>query len=93
MARRHAYRLLESTSTTAAMIAARARGRFYYRIRRVDTAAIRLEAAIARIARREGDPHERRERAQRIRRDTLVARRLRGGLAPALKHAWGESVD
>ena len=37
--------------------------------------------------------HERRERAQRIKRDILVARRLRGGLAPALKHAWGEPVD
>ena len=58
-----------------------------------NAAANRLEAAIARIARHEGDPHERRERAQRIRRDTLVARRLRGGLAPALKHAWGEPVD
>ena len=53
----------------------------------------RLEAVIARIARREGDPHERRERAQRIKRDILVARRLRGGLAPALEHAWGEPVD
>ena len=56
-------------------------------------AANRLEAAIARIARREGDPHENRERAQRIKRDILVARRLRGGLAPALEHAWGEPVD
>ena len=46
-----------------------------------------------RIARREGDPHERRERAQRIKRDILVARRLRGGLALALTHAWGEPVD
>ena len=26
-------------------------------------------------------------------RYTLVARRLRGGLAPALTHAWGEPVD
>ena len=58
-----------------------------------NAAANRLEAAIARIARREGDPHENRERAQRIKRDILVARRLRGGLAPALKHAWGEPVD
>ena len=37
--------------------------------------------------------HECRERAQRIRNDTLVARRIRGGLAPALQHAWGGSVD
>ena len=58
-----------------------------------NAAANRLEAAIARIARREGDPHDNRERAQRIKRDILVARRLRGGLAPALKHAWGEPVD
>ena len=58
-----------------------------------NAAANRLEAAIARIARHEGDPHERRERAQRIKRDILVARRLRGGLAPALTHAWGEPVD
>ena len=58
-----------------------------------NAAANRLEAAIARIARHEGNPHERRERAQRIKRDILVARRLRGGLAPALKHAWGEPVD
>ena len=58
-----------------------------------NAAANRLEAAIARIARREGDPHDNRVRAQRIKRDILVARRLRGGLAPALKHAWGEPVD
>ena len=58
-----------------------------------NAAANRLEAAIARIARREGDPHDNRERAQRIKRDILVARRLRGGLAPALEHAWGEPVD
>ena len=56
-------------------------------------AANRLEAVIARIARREGDPHERRERARRIRSDILLARRIRGGPAPALPQAWGGSVD
>ena len=39
------------------------------------------------------EPHENRERALRIKKDILVARRIRGGLAPALKHAWGEPVD
>ena len=58
-----------------------------------NAAANRLEAVIARIARREGDPHERRERARRIRRDILLARRIRGGPAPALPQAWGGSVD
>ena len=54
----------------------------------------RLEAAIARIARREGDTRVTRERAQRIRRDTLVARRIRGEHVPTLMHAWGGlSVD
>ena len=58
-----------------------------------NAAANHLEAAIARIARRES---ETRERAQRIRRDILVARRIRGGHGhvPALQHAWeGLSVD
>ena len=50
-------------------------------------------SVIARIARREGDPHERRERARRIRSDILLARRIRGGPAPALPQAWGGSVD
>eukprot|EP01048_Picozoa_sp_COSAG05_P018708 COSAG05_NODE_2786_length_2637_cov_6.436769_2_plen_280_part_00 len=54
-----------------------------------NAAANRLEAVIARIARREGDPHERRERARRIRSDILLARRIRGGPAPALPQAWG----
>ena len=58
-----------------------------------NAAANRLEAVIARIARREGDPHERRERARRIRSDILLARRIRGGPAPALPQAWGGSVD
>ena len=44
-----------------------------------NAAAKRLEAVIARIARRESDTRETRERAQRIRRDILVvARRIRG---------------
>ena len=60
----------------------------------VDAAANRLEAAIARIARRESETRETRERAQRIRKDILVARRIRGGHVPALMHAWeGLSVN
>ena len=61
-----------------------------------NAAANRLEAVIASIARREGNTRETRERAQRIRRDILVARRIRGGHGhvPALQHAWeGLSVD
>ena len=59
-----------------------------------NAAANRLEAAIARIARREGEPRDTRERAQRTRRDILVARRVRGGHVPTLKHAWERlSVD
>ena len=59
-----------------------------------NAAAKRLEAVIARIARRESDTRETRERAQRIRRDILVARRMRGGHVLALQHAWGGlSVD
>ena len=44
----------------------------------------RLEAAVARIERRES-----RGRTQRIRRDILVARRIRGGYLPATVQAWG----
>ena len=59
-----------------------------------NAAANRLEAVIARIARRESNTRETRERAQRIWRDILVARRIRGGHVPALMHAWeGLSVD
>ena len=61
-----------------------------------NAAANRLEAVIASIARREGNTRETRERAQRIRRDILMARRIRGGHGhvPALQHAWeGLSVD
>ena len=59
-----------------------------------NAAANRLEAAIARIARRESETRETHQQAQRIRRDILVARRTRGELVPALMHAWeGLSVD
>ena len=64
-----------------------------------DNIRARLRAANKRVSRLQtstqlsSNHHENRKRAQRIKKDILVARRLRGGLAPALQHAWGEPVD